>query len=370
MQFINQKTNDFEKINFNLKIHSKDRSLDEQKNPFNFSINFNPTGQYYFNIYNSEGEVTDYEKVNYSKYCITSKYEKIKTIKVTDMVIPSKIFTNDNGLKINYVKVIKTDTNKAKLFIENNMLTVSSEQNKITLTINKKEYILSSSNGKNLLIIKSNPYFIDNITPDGEITFTTAFVDNFQIAPLYLGLYNSHNKINISSNNLLDTSYSKLINKGSLLIDSSTNQIIEILSINNNIITKKIKFVGTGVSENTYYIVDKNYINTYNEKCFFLKFKEFKQIKDTSRDHNINDALSILYPYSDGTDYTILMGKGEINFLNNDLKNFNTLKLVLLDSRGNELGEVYNNFTEYNLLQDFNNIILNIEIILLKEKFK
>merc|ERR1712216_828709 len=103
---------------------------------------------------------------------------------------------------------------------------------------------------------------------------------------------------------------------------------------------------------------------------FYLKFKEFKQIKDTSDDPNINEVLSILYPYSDGTDYTILMGKGDINFLDNDLKNFNTLKLVLLDSTGNELGDVYNNFTEDNLLQDFNNIILNIEIILLKEKFK
>ena len=42
MQYINDRNEDLENIKFNLKIHSKDRNLELQKNPFSFRINFNP----------------------------------------------------------------------------------------------------------------------------------------------------------------------------------------------------------------------------------------------------------------------------------------------------------------------------------------
>lgn len=367
MQFINQKTSDYDKINFNLKIHSKDRSLESQKNPFNFGITFNPAGQYYVNNYDANGDIISYNKYNYSKYNITSRYEKIKSVKVTDMIIPSKIYTKDNGYQIKHVKILKTGTNTAKLFIQNSMAKQDFAANKITLTIKKKEYMISTTKKENLLIIKSKPYFITSIT-DGEITFTENLED-FNIVPLYLGIYNN-NTISENPDGTIDDAYSNLLDKSTWLIDSDSSKIIEVLNISNNKIISKVIYPGNGNPDSKKYnLIGKNYIKTYDEKCFFLKFKEFKQIKDTSRDNNINQTLAILYPYSDGPDYTILMGKGEIDFLDNDLKNFNNLNFVLLDSRGNEVGTCYNNFTEYNLQQDFHNIILNIEITILKEKF-
>ena len=43
-------------------------------------------------------------------------------------------------------------------------------------------------------------------------------------------------------------------------------------------------------------MLNTNY--TLDDKCFFLKFKELKQSKETSDNININNSLGIFHPVS------------------------------------------------------------------------
>ena len=117
--------------------------------------------------------------------------------------------------------------------------------------------------------------------------------------------------------------------------------------------------------------MERNYFNPNEEKCFFVKFKEFKQIKDTSSDINLNESIGIFYVSAnyDSLNSSVIVGDGELLFSNNDLKNLSTLSFSLLDSNGNELGEIYNDFSDHRIQNNFHNIIFNLEITVLKEKF-
>ena len=104
-------------------------------------------------------------------------------------------------------------------------------------------------------------------------------------------------------------------------------------------------------------------------KCYFLKLSEFKQAQDTSNDNNLNESIGTFYPYSDGKDYTLLLGEAEIEFLNRDLKNLTSLTINLLDNDGNNIGEYYKNLEINELQKSYHNMIIPINITVLKEKF-
>ena len=59
------------------------------------------------------------------------------------MIIPSKIYTNENGYQLKNVKLIKVSDNTARIFVENNMFKTTNEINKIKLE-KRKEYIISN----------------------------------------------------------------------------------------------------------------------------------------------------------------------------------------------------------------------------------
>ena len=64
----------------------------------------------------------------------------------------------------------------------------------------------------------------------------------------------------------------------------------------------------------------------------------------------------------------VLVGNGKLTFNEKDLKNLSSLSFTLLNNRGEKVGNVYNDFSIHRIKDNFNNIILNIEITVLREK--
>lgn len=358
MQYINDRNEDMENVNFNLKIHSKDRNLRLQKNPFNFKITFNPYAN--DNLYDNN---------NY--YYILSKFENLKNIKISNITIPSRIYTKDNGNIINHVKIIKTYDNTAKILVENNLLDYIIEKDSITLKKCRKEYKLDNLEN-DIIIIKDTPCIISNIDETNhEITFVDNLPD-FTIENLSIGNFNKSCFFNLTNNDIVPQIMINSVVSGDILISEDKALAIKVTSVdydNNKVSSKVIYGTVDKINGNLLYKINKNYLNTYEMKCFFLRIKEFKQTKDTSNDKNLNESIGTFYPYSDNIDDTLLLGEANIEFYDRDLKNLNNMTLELLDSKGNIIGDYYNNFNITELKNDYHSMIIPINITVLKEKF-
>ena len=375
MQYINNKNDNLEKMKFNLKIHSKDRNLKSQKNPFNFKISFNPYnyGDYGHNGRKVTDDIITYEPEEIkSDYFISSKYDNIKSIKINDIIVPTKIYTDYYGIKIPNVNLIKLATDKtARLFIDNDLVEytlTTNTTNTITLVYHNSTFTISNVFEQNVVMINKKPYYINTINTNGVITFDRSLPNNLEITDLYLAKHNKSNRIGISgvSNNIIDSNIAKIINKNDILYNETRAILITNIEDTTNTITFEDMY-GSGIST-PLYLMERNYIDVSEEKCFFLKIKEFNQEKETSSDMNINNSIGTFYVDKVSAESIVLVGNGKLTFNEKDLKNLSSLSFTLLNNRGEKVGNVYNDFSIHRIKDNFNNIILNIEITVLREK--
>lgn len=375
MQYINNKNDNLEKMKFNLKIHSKDRNLKSQKNPFNFKISFNPYnyGDYGHNGRKVTDDIITYEPEEIkSDYFISSKYDNIKSIKINDIIVPTKIYTDYYGIKIPNVNLIKLATDKtARLFIDNDLVEytlTTNTTNTITLVYHNSTFTISNVFEQNVVMINKKPYYINSIDTNGVITFDRSLPNNLEITDLYLAKHNKSNRIGISgvSNNIIDSNIAKIINKNDILYNETRAILITNIEDTTNTITFEDMY-GSGIST-PLYLMERNYIDVSEEKCFFLKIKEFNQEKETSSDMNINNSIGTFYVDKVSAESIVLVGNGKLTFNEKDLKNLSSLSFTLLNNRGEKVGNVYNDFSIHRIKDNFNNIILNIEITVLREK--
>ena len=104
IKFNQEDINKFENINFKeidinvftLKINSKNRNLSKEQNPFNFEITFN-------------------NEPNNSKAVIQNKFENIKKIQLTQLVIPRYIPRNYMGEPFNGITPLYNTENSITL---------------------------------------------------------------------------------------------------------------------------------------------------------------------------------------------------------------------------------------------------------------
>ena len=375
MQYINNKNDNLEKMKFNLKIHSKDRNLKSQKNPFNFKISFNPYnyGDYGHNGRKVTDDIITYEPEEIkSDYFISSKYDNIKSIKINDIIVPTKIYTDYYGIKIPNVNLIKLATDKtARLFIDNDLVEytlTTNTTNTITLVYHNSTFTISNVFEQNVVMINKKPYYINTINTNGVITFDRSLPNNLEITDLYLAKHNKSNRIGISgvSYNIIDSNIAKIINKNDILYNETRAILITNIEDTTNTITFEDMY-GSGIST-PLYLMERNYIDVSEEKCFFLKIKEFNQEKETSSDMNINNSIGTFYVDKVSAESIVLVGNGKLTFNEKDLKNLSSLSFTLLNNRGEKVGNVYNDFSIHRIKDNFNNIILNIEITVLREK--
>lgn len=372
MQYINNKNDNLEKMKFNLKIHSKDRNLKSQKNPFNFKISFNPYnyGDYGHNGRKVTDDIITYEPEEIkSDYFISSKYDNIKSIKINDIIVPTKIYTDYYGIKIPNVNLIKLATDKtARLFIDNDLVEYTLTTNTITLVYHNSTFTISNVFEQKVVMINKKPYYINTINTNGVITFDRSLPNNLEITDLYLAKHNKSNRIGISgvSYNIIDSNIAKIINKNDILYNETRAILITNIEDTTNTITFEDMY-GSGIST-PLYLMERNYIDVSEEKCFFLKIKEFNQEKETSSDMNINNSIGTFYVDKVSAESIVLVGNGKLTFNEKDLKNLSSLSFTLLNNRGEKVGNVYNDFSIHRIKDNFNNIILNIEITVLREK--
>ena len=375
MQYINNKNDNLEKMKFNLKIHSKDRNLKSQKNPFNFKISFNPYnyGDYGHNGRKVTDDIITYEPEEIkSDYFISSKYDNIKSIKINDIIVPTKIYTDYYGIKIPNVNLIKLATDKtARLFIDNDLVEytlTTNTTNTITLVYHNSTFTISNVFEQKVVMINKKPYYINSIDTNGVITFDRSLPNNLEITDLYLAKHNKSNRIGISgvSYNIIDSNIAKIINKNDILYNETRAILITNIEDTTNTITFEDMY-GSGIST-PLYLMERNYIDVSEEKCFFLKIKEFNQEKETSSDMNINNSIGTFYVDKVSAESIVLVGNGKLTFNEKDLKNLSSLSFTLLNNRGEKVGNVYNDFSIHRIKDNFNNIILNIEITVLREK--
>ena len=105
-------------------------------------------------------------------------------------------------------------------------------------------------------------------------------------------------------------------------------------------------------------MLNTNY--TLDDKCFFLKFKELKQSKETSDNININNSLGGFSSVSTSCEHALLTGNCELEFDNR--QQFTTLSFELIDDIGNSIGDNYK-LLPYNMLNDkYNQVIINMII--------
>lgn len=96
-----------------LKANSKDRNMERERNPFDYNIYFNrPTGKYTF-YYNENWWDTQTSKKK-SKLVkvqngaiINDKINEVKSLNITEMVIPRYIPQKNIGLKLDNIKIIQ-----------------------------------------------------------------------------------------------------------------------------------------------------------------------------------------------------------------------------------------------------------------------
>ena len=378
MQYINNKNENYEKIKFNLKIHSKDRNLQLQKNPFNFKINFNP---YTYGSHKNviiEKDINNivikktYGPTSYHNYSIASKFENVQCIKIKEVVLPSKIYTDKYGTHVKNVSLIRLTDYTARIFIDIDQK-YEIEENIMKFELGKQQLTISNIGLNNVIMIDKKPYYIKTINTDEIIHFYNK-LPNFVKTDLYIPTFNKANniKINTITKKIEDNYINKIISKNDILYNDSNAIIINSIkddNINFSFLYETTPTIISGFEE--FYLMERNYFNPNEEKCFFVKFKEFKQIKDTSSDINLNESIGIFYVSAnyDSLNSSVIVGDGELLFSNNDLKNLSTLSFSLLDSNGNELGEIYNDFSDHRIQNNFHNIIFNLEITVLKEKF-
>ena len=264
MQYINNKKDDLEKINFNLKIHSKDRNLELQKNPFDFRISFDPVGSY----------DSTYGTAKYPNYFISSKFENLKSIKITDMVVPTKIYTDHYGIRFPNVNVVKMSPIIARLIIDNNNVEYEIENilGTVTISLTYQDTVirLNKQFGNNIIMINKKPYYIKDINLNGNITFFNTLPNDMEIEDFYFANSNDANKFSVDLNSgIMENNYLKnILNKNDILYNNDRAFIIDQIKDN------RIRFTmlhGTSTGKESYWLMERNHINVSEEKCFFSK---------------------------------------------------------------------------------------------------
>lgn len=347
------------KKKYNIKINSIDRNLIKEPNPFNFRINFN--------------------KNNNNEFCINSNYKNIKKITVTELVIPSRIYDNIIGTKFDGLFLHKTDTNKVILTKHNTKYELKYDNNTITIKcgtyskILKTSFNLMDNETSNLLMINNIPY---TITAINNMELTLDRQVDVDVSNLVLGDINTNYLINDtvainSSNNIYTFTFNKnikyftnILYTNAILIGKIVNDYFIIKVNNHNNTTMEATLLYGNLVNGNYSIdfhmimLNTNY--TLDDKCFFLKFKELKQSKETSDNININNSLGIFHPVSTSCEHALLSGNCELEFDNR--QQFTTLSFELMDETGNSIGDNYK-LLPYNMLNDkYNQVIINMVI--------
>lgn len=374
-----------------LKISSKDAS---SISPFDFNVKFN------MNIRQSSTVDNNGNLINPTfrkEAVIISKYNDIKRIEVTDVIVPRFIPTSTIGLNfdgVNLVKKAEDLVSGTTTYICNCYPGIGQKLGSYVISASSVNYI-KFTNPKDTIVltdISNSSFFgdadtttfrykdakiIDHITinnipyPIVIINSNTIMLNNFKtslpdqtklIAANYFTniIYNigTSEPITVTKNTItitnISTSLFENIYASNILriYDSSGNNIY--FTVNNylKINTNDVLFNGTALNPDTLplTIINANIFSfgfgsrdLLDDRIFYLELDPFVPVKSSATNDQLDKMFGVLFPSTQNKEWLYLSGEPKESFLPRDVRKLDKITIRIYDSNGLALNDLYIN---------------------------
>ena len=379
-----------------LKISSNDTLT---KYPFDFQVKF-------------AMDIKDVSTNNIKKEAIIyNKYTDIKSIEISDVVIPRFIPTSTIGKNIEGFRLIKMANNKFIIScypgcsIKTGSTTINTVLYNFIKLISPKESLFMIKRGiaHNYSVLINDPILKDqlvidhlnynnNILPILDISNNEITVNNYNIT-----LPNTIPIIIADSNILFKTSTETgaITNATTLTIPNLPLELVENIYADNTIriidasqnnyyfkissyskISTNIIFKGnwsdlsygfSGVSN--LYLFGFGSKDLLDERIFYIELESFKPSKSTSTNNQFDKMFGVLFPSTQSKNWLYLSGEPKELFLPTDSRKMDKLTIRLYDSNGNNLNDIF--YKKLGLLNtEYNSNLYSSLIIKIEENLK
>ena len=373
-----------------LKISSKDAI---SNSPFDFNVKFN------MDIRQSNRDASgNIIPAGYRKEAVIySKYQDIKRLEVTDVIIPRFIPTSCIGLYFDGV-ILNKDSNtldtyyitcypgimqKLGTYIHNgttsiNYIKLTNPKDTIVLTSVLSSDTIASDLGtfrfKDVKII--DHVSINNIPyPILSITNNKIVLDNFDTdlpnqTKMISGNYFSNQLITLAGNLVTTTSKTLLLTDVpiSLFENIYASNIIRIQRTNSSGVSNyylnvnsfsvkddiNVQFNGTFLNSST----PTSFLNTdvisiflfgfgtrdlLDDRIFYMELDPFIPVKSSATNNQLDKMFGVLFPSTQSKDWLYLSGEPKESFLPRDLRKLDKITIRIFDSDGTPLNDLYKN---------------------------
>ena len=315
---------------------------------------------------------------------IEDKYQEIKRLEVTDVIIPRFIPNNILGLNLDGVNLVNKNisgNNSSYLVSCYPGISMKCGTNYIKLS-NYKECVILTDISNSILFSSDASTFrykdikiIDHLTiqdivyPIIDISQNLITISNFNKtmpsdSKLIMANYYSNIINYTSSSNIILTNTTLTINNFpvDMLETTFASNIIRIFDNNNNniyfTVTKYInvsgntKITGTYVSTNTNINFTGNVTvqlfgfgirDMIDERIMYLELDPFTPVKSSASNSNLNKMFGVLFPSTQSRDWLYLSGEPKEAFLPRDLRKLDKITIKLYDSNGIALSDTFKN---------------------------
>jgi len=380
-----------------IKISSKDAT---STSPFDFSIKF---------IMNINRGKNDYLK----EAVVEDKYQDIKKIEISDVIIPRYIPNDILGLNFDGVNLIKVGTNPK--YLVSTYPGTHMKCGVFTLSPNTYPYIKLTSPKDCIVLasVTSSPIFLNDLSGSTFRYKDTRIIDHLTINnTVYPILDISNNLITLSDyNNNLPTSASLIManyyandifntantnltyTNGILTITGLPSNALETMFASNIIrlydgtrnsylvVTKYVAAsagVGTVITGTVYGSSIASLSGTVNiqlfgygsrdmidERIFYIEMDPFTPAKSSATDSSLNKMFGVLFPSTQSKNWLYCSGEPHQAFLPRDLRKLDKITFTIYDSNGISLNDTFKNrpgFLNPNYFSNmYTTIILKVE---------
>ena len=364
-----------------LKISSKDATA---VSPFDFTVKFN------MNTSNANNYTIDadgnkvYKNFSYNKEAnIGSKYNEIKRLEVTDIVIPKYIPDSTIGLNFDGVNLVKISDPSFNVFSLSLYPGVTQKlgTNYIKLT-NYKECVIVTDISNSLIFLDDlsgssfrykNDRIIDHVNinnyvyPILSVSGNTIVLDNLSqtlpaTAKFIMGNYYSNLIYSTDSSNCDLTNSSILINgsptsiyeniyNGNIIrmVDASSNYYFIYSSQstdsegNTTLFGKWLNVTNPTVSGSTVnmFLFGFGMRDLIDQRIFYLELEPFVPVKSSATDNKLDKMFGVLFPSTQSRDWLYLSGEPRECFLPRDLRKLDKFTIRIYDSDGKSLNDIF-----------------------------
>jgi len=375
-----------------LKISSNDTLL---KYPFDFQVKF-------------AMDIRDSSNNFKKEAIIYNKYTDIKSIEISDVVIPRFIPTSTIGRNIEGFRLIKIANNK---FIISCYPGCSIKTGSITINTNLYNFIKLISPKESLFIIKrgiahnysnlindsvlKDELVIDHLNYNNDILPILDISNNEIIVNNYNITLPNTIPIIIADSNILFKTSTATANATTLTIPNLPVELVENIYADNTIHI-------IDASQNNYYFKISSYSNASNtiifkgnwsdlsygffgvsnlylfsfgskdlldERVFYIELESFKPSTSTSTNNQFDKMFGVLFPSTQSKNWLYLSGEPKQVFLPTDFRKMDKLTIRLYDSNGNNLNDIF--YKKLGLLNtEYNSNLFSSLIIKIEENLK